>query len=207
MLKRLVPFFLLLSLCCQKESTTPPPMTEGAPPMPMTTAPPVSQPATLSGFQTPESVLYDPDQDVYFISNINGQPLAADDNGYISRVNAESLQIDAKWIDGAKPEITLNAPKGMAIVGDDLYVTDLTVVRKFDRKSGAPKGEIAIPGSTFLNDLASDGTVVYVSDSGLKAGASGSFEPTNTDAIWKISGDKPRKIAGSPGLGTFCGTQ
>src|SRR6267143_1808044 len=26
-----------------------------------------------------------------------------------------------KWIDAAKPDIILNAPKGMAILGDDLY--------------------------------------------------------------------------------------
>jgi hypothetical protein len=67
-------------------------------------------------------------------------------------------------------------------------------VRKFDRKTGKPKGEVAIPGSTFLNDLASDGKAVYVSDTGMKAGANG-FEPTGTDAIWKITADKPQKIA------------
>jgi sugar lactone lactonase YvrE len=199
MLKRLVLLLVLVFVACQKESTEPPPMKEGTPPIPMTTAPPPTQPATLSGFQTPESVLYDPDQDVHFVSNINGQPVAADDNGYISRVNAESLQIEARWIDGANADITLNAPKGMAILGNDLYVADLTVVRKFDRRTGKPKGEIAIPGSTFINDLASDGAAVYGSDSGLKAGAGGNFEPTGTDAIWKIVNDKPQKIASSPG--------
>ncbi len=199
MLKRRILLLALAFITCQKESTEPPPMKEGTPPMPMTTAPAPSQPATLSGFQTPESVLYDPDQDLYFVSNINGQPVAADDNGYISRVNAESLQIEAKWIDGSKADVTLNAPKGMAIAGDDLVVADLTVVRKFDRRTGEPKGEIAIPGSTFVNDLASDGAAVYVSDSGLKAGAGGNFEPTSTDAIWKIVNDKPQKIASSPG--------
>ncbi|HEY8131317.1 MAG TPA: hypothetical protein VII12_05455 [Thermoanaerobaculia bacterium] len=172
-------------------------MKEGSPPMPMTTT--GAQSNTLSGFATPESVLYDPDQDVYFVSNINGQPLAADDNGYISRINADTLQIDMKWIDAAKPDIILNAPKGMAILGDDLYVADLSVVRKFDRKNGKPKGEVAILGSTFLNDLASDGKAVYVSDTGMKAGNNG-FEPTGTDAIWKIVGDKPQKIASGSNL-------
>lgn len=148
------------------------------------------------GLQTPESVLYDADQDVYFISNINGAPLAVDHNGYISRVNAETLKVEAKWIDGTKPGITLNAPKGMAIVGDDLYVADITTVRKFDRKSGAPKGEIPLKGTTFLNDLVADGTMVYASDSGLDA----AFKTTKTDAIWKISGKSGQKIASGADL-------
>lgn len=196
MLKRAV--LLIALVACQKEPTAPaPPMKAGSPPMPMTTGTTsTAQPTSISqDLQTPESVLYDPEQDVYFISNINGQPLAVDDNGYISRVDAESLKVDAKWIDGAKTDVTLNAPKGMAIVGDTLYVTDITVVRKFDRKTGAPKGEILIPGSSFLNDAASDGISVYVTDSGLKAGAGGNLEPTGTDAIWKITDLKAEKIA------------
>jgi hypothetical protein len=203
MSKRLL-FLFILAVACQKEAAPPPgpPMKEGAPPMPMTTSPTAtaaSQPQKLTGFETPESVLYDPDQDVYFVSNINGQPTAADDNGFISRINPETLQVDLKWIDAAKPDIILNAPKGMAILGDDLYVNDLVVVRRFDRKTGKPKGEIAIPGSTFLNDLASDGKALYVTDSGLKAGANG-FEPTGTDAVWKIVNGKPQKLASGSDL-------
>jgi len=152
------------------------------------------------GLSTPESVLYDADQDVYFVSNINGQPVAADNNGYISRIKPDTLEGEMKWVEGGKPGITLNAPKGMAIVGNTLYVTDLTVVRKFNRKSGAAEGEIALAGSTFLNDAASDGKSVYVSDSGLKAGAGGNFEGTGTDAIWQITANKPKKIASGQDL-------
>jgi len=205
MLKRLLFLFILIA-ACQREAVPPPgpPMKEGAPPMPMTTSPTATmatsaQPQKLTGFQTPESVLYDADQDVYFVSNINGQPTAADDNGFVSRINPDTLQNDLKWIDAAKPDIILNAPKGMAILGDNLYVADLVVVRRFDRKTGQPKGEIAIPGSTFLNDLASDGKALYVTDSGLKAGANG-FEPTGSDAVWKIVNDKPQKLASGSDL-------
>lgn len=203
-MKRIILVALVLA-ACQKESTPPPgaPMKEGTPPPPMTTSSSptttAAAPQTLTGFQTPESVLYDADQDLYFVSNINGQPLAADDNGFISRIHPDTLQIDLKWIDAAKPDVLLNAPKGLGILGDDLYVADLTVVRKFDRKSGKPKGEIKIPGSTFLNDIASDGTAIYVTDSGMKAGAKG-FEGTGTDAVWKIVNDKATKIASGTDL-------
>ncbi len=203
-MKRII-FVALVLVACQKESTPPPgaPMKEGTPPPPMTTSSAstttAAAPQKLTGFQTPESVLYDADQDVYFVSNINGQPLAADDNGFISRINADTMQIDLKWIDAAKPDILLNAPKGLGILGDNLYVADLTVVRKFDRKTGKPKGEIKIPGSTFLNDIASDGKAIYVTDSGMKAGANG-FEGTGTDAVWKIVNDKAEKIAAGTDL-------
>jgi hypothetical protein len=72
----------------------------------------------------------------------------------------------------------------------------------FDRKTGAPKGKIAIPGATFLNDLATgpDGTV-YVSDSGLKPGKNG-FEPTGSDSVYKIlKGNRPVKLIADKELG------
>jgi sugar lactone lactonase YvrE len=192
-LRALLLIVLALAACQKNETAT----TETQPtPTPTTITASIANVLQISqGLQTPESILYDSEQDVYFISNINGQPLDADGNGYISRVNPETLKGDMKWIDGAKPDVTLNAPKGMAIVGDTLYVTDITVVRKFNRKTGAPEGEMPLPGSTFLNDAASDGKSVYISDSGLKAGAGGNFEPSGTDAIWKITGMKAEKIA------------
>lgn len=174
---------------CAKEQAKP----EASAPAP---EPAKSEPVTLdAGFATPESVLHDADQDVYFVSNINGSPLDADDNGFISRIDAETLVVDAQWIDGAKDDVTLGAPKGMAITGDTLWVTDITVVRRFDRKTGAPLGEIAIEGTTFLNDLTAtaDG-LVYVSDMGVTTG----FAPSGTDAIYRIApdGQVERLIAG-----------
>ncbi|MDR7522498.1 MAG: SMP-30/gluconolactonase/LRE family protein [Armatimonadota bacterium] len=135
------------------------------------------------GLETPESVLYDRASDVYLVSNINGNPTGTDGNGFISRVSPAGKVLTLKWIDGTKPGVTLNAPKGLAIVGDTLYVADITTVRMFDRTTGQPKGSVDIPGSTFINDLASapDGSV-YVSDSGLNP----DFSPSGTDAIYRI---------------------
>ena len=88
----------------------------------------------------------------------------------------------------------LNAPKGLTFGGDKLYVADITFVRNFDRKTGAPAGEVEIKGSTFLNGIATgpDGAI-YVSDSGLKAGKEG-FEPTGTDAVYRIDPQKKNKL-------------
>lgn len=144
-------------------------------------------PHTLTeGFSTPESVLYDADADVYLVSNINGTPLATDDNGYISKVSPEGKVLEPKWIDGAKDTVKLDAPKGSAISGGILYVADITFVRKFDAKTGEPKGEVKIEAATFLNDVAvaPDGGV-YVTDSGLDP----EFKSTGTDAVYHVTKD------------------
>src|SRR5262245_11205865 len=45
------------------------------------------------GFKTPESVRYDPELDVYYISNISGNPSQKDNNGFISKVRADSTGV------------------------------------------------------------------------------------------------------------------
>lgn len=144
------------------------------------------------GLATPESVLYDETNDLYLVSNINGKPLDVDGNGFISKLSPDGKVAALKWIEGGKNKVTLNAPKGMAFVGDLLYVADLDTVRMFERKTGAPAGEVKVPGATFLNDIAvtADGRVL-VSDMGMKAGGKG-FEPSGTDAVYAI--DKAKKL-------------
>ncbi|HEX9620763.1 MAG TPA: hypothetical protein VF989_11550 [Polyangiaceae bacterium] len=203
---------------CQKQPSEPPPALaptplepvapiEGAPaPEAKAAEPaPAPKPSTVMiadvGFKTPESIFYDSEQDVYLVSNINGSPLEANNNGFISKVAPDGKVIELKWIESGKNGVTLNAPKGMAISGGLLYISDITFVRLFDRKTGEPKGKIGIGGATFLNDVAAapDGTV-YVSDSGLKAGKDG-LAPTGTDAVFKISNGQAQKVVLDKGLG------
>jgi hypothetical protein len=155
------------------------PKPAATPPAAPTPAPTPEAPSTLPfapvppillrdvGFAAPESVLYDAASDVYLVSNVAGEPLAQDGNGFISRVSPDGSVEKLRWIDG-KAGVSLDAPKGMAIVGDKLYVADINVVRSFDRKSGAALGKVAIVAASFLNDVtaAPDGTL-YVSDTGL----------------------------------------
>lgn len=150
------------------------------------------------GYDTPESVAHDTEQDVWFVSNINGSPLDKDGNGYIARVQPQG-GMDRHWIQGGRGGVVLNAPKGLALQGDVLWVADIDVVRRFDRHSGRPLGEVVIPGATFLNDVsaAPDGTV-YVSDTGLDA----KFAATGTDAIWRVTGaDAPVALIKGAELG------
>ena len=139
-----------------------------------------------AGFNVPESAIHDTESDVYLVSNINGDPFGSDGRGFISRVSTDGRVLELRWIDGTAEGVTLNAPKGMAIVGNSLYVADVTSVRVFDRSTAKPTGEIPIAGTTFLNDLAhGPGGNLYVTDTGLAPG----FEASGTDAIYRISAD------------------
>jgi sugar lactone lactonase YvrE len=174
------------------------PPAETKPPAPSGPAPAVK----FTGFATPESVLYDEASDRYLVSNINGGPSDVDGNGYISVLSPDGKVTAEKWIAGGVNKAKLDAPKGMTISQGVLYVADITTVRKFDLKTGAPKGDVPIAGTTFLNDVsaAPDGKI-YVTDSGVKATANG-FEPTGTDAVYVIDkGGKVKPVAKSKELG------
>ncbi len=180
-------------------SAAPAPAQEAAKPPAPTPAPAV----TFKGaFATPESVLYDAEGDRYLVSNINGKPTDVDNNGYISELLPDGTIKAPKLIAGGEKNVKLDAPKGMAIVRGELWVSDITQVRKFDLKTLAPKGDIALPDATFANDvvLAPDGRV-FVSDSSVKPGASG-FEPQGGDQVLVIDkGGKVKVVAKAKELG------
>lgn len=113
---------------------------------------------------TPESVLYDAANDIYYVSCINGVPPdAKDGDGYIVKLDANGKIIADKWATG------MSAPKGMALAGNILYVTDISRIVMIDVATGKITGEKEIEGAAFLNDMdaAADGTV-YFTDSGTK---------------------------------------
>lgn len=154
-------------------------------------------PITISGvgLQLPESILYDSQNDVYLVSNVNGTPLGEDNNGFISRISPEGKVLELKWISGGQKGVTLNGPKGLAIVDGLLYTADLNTVRSFDLKTGLPKDNIVIPDTGFLNDLvASADGKLYVSETGLKSEGD-SFAPTGKDAIYRIDTRSSNKTA------------
>ena len=135
--------------------------------------------ATVSGLTGPEAVRYDPDQDVYFVSNWGASdPGALDNDGFISRVRPDGTIDALRWAAGGAAGVTLHAPRGMAITGDTLWVADADAVRGFNRRTGAAVASVAFPGQTlgFLNDVAAapDGSL-RVTDTG-------------TDRVYRIAG-------------------
>lgn len=113
---------------------------------------------TVRGFEAPESVLHDPDGDRLFVSNVVGPPDAKDGDGYIAVIGLDGKTITPRFAAG------MDAPKGMVLTGGRLYVSDIDRLHAIDPATGAILQSWPAEGAGFLNDLATDGTRVFVSD-------------------------------------------
>jgi hypothetical protein len=154
--------------------------------------------AFTGGLKHPESVLHDPVQDVYFVSNIDGPSAMKDGRGFIARVRPDGSIEELGWVASGKNDVALNAPKGMAITGDTLWVTDIDVVRGFDRRSGAPNAtiDLAPEGAVFLNDLvAAPNGALYATDTQIKPDERGNVTHPGTDRLFRIGPDRVATIA------------
>ncbi len=110
---------------------------------------------------TPESVLYVAAKKApyLFVSLIDGQGDAVDGKGGIAKLATDGSVIDKDWLTG------LNAPKGMAIYKNRLYVADITELVVINIKKQRVIKKIPIEGSVFLNDVTVNSSgVVFVSD-------------------------------------------
>jgi sugar lactone lactonase YvrE len=116
--------------------------------------------ATDSVFLTPESVLYDPDREVLYVTNFDAMYGATEDfTGYISKLSLDGEVEELKWITG------LNAPAGIAIYRDKLYTLERGFLTEIDIARGEILERYEVPGSDFVNDLAIDGEGnIYISD-------------------------------------------
>lgn len=143
-----------------------------------------------SGLRVPEAVRYDPDLDVYFISNINGNPSQRDNNGYVVRVHADSLNAVTVLAEGGKRGINLNAPKGLAIQGDTLFVTDINMLRRFHKRTGEYLGAVSLReyNATFLNDIAIGPDGVYITDTGIQFDEQGNMTHPGENRVYKVNG-------------------
>ena len=111
------------------------------------------------GLAAPESVVYDSKRDRLLVSNINGAPDAKDGNGFISVVDTTGKIRDLRWVEG------LDAPKGLALHGDRLYIADLQSLVVADLETGKVVARYPGENAKFFNDVAVDAQGnVYVSD-------------------------------------------
>lgn len=121
----------------------------------------------------PESVLPDVKKNIVYVSLIDGGSWDADGKGGVAKMSADGKKYNGTWITG------LNAPKGMGMVGNRLYVADISDVVVIDIEKGKIEKKIPIDSAKGLNDITvSDKGVVYVSDS-------------RTAKVWRIENDRP----------------
>lgn len=112
------------------------------------------------GLAVPESVRFDPQRSVLYVSNIAGEPWGDDGVGYISKLSLGGEVLEDKWVQG------LNCPKGMVIHEQQLYVTDCDDLVTIDLVTGAMIDRLALTTTGQVNDVsASPGGVIYATNS------------------------------------------
>lgn len=154
MLRRIIAVTVLLGAGLAQAGTDPAPLWEA------------------TGFNGPESAFYDAKRKLIFVSNVDGQPNEKDGKGSISILSADGKVVNPAWQSG------LNAPKGLAMVGERLYVADIDTLRVFDVMNGRQMASYVVPEAKFLNDVTADSAGnVYVSD-------------MLDDAIYRLAGDE-----------------
>jgi sugar lactone lactonase YvrE len=186
--------FVLAVMACGREKEQPKTAAHG--PVIDSTAP--GRTATANGFKTPESVRYDSAGDVFYVSNINGSPLAKDNNGFISRMKPDGAIDSLELIAGGRGGVTLNAPKGLALIGDTLWVADIDVVRAFNVRTGAVVATVDLTSfhAVFLNDICVGGDgALYVTDSGMKLSGDAMVHVAGADRIFRIDAAHRATIA------------
>jgi sugar lactone lactonase YvrE len=124
--------------------------------------------------KVPESVLFDADNNVLYVSNIDGTDgWAKDGKGSIAKVGLDGKIIAVEWVTG------LNAPKGLGMYKGKLLAADIDEIVVIDIKKGAIEKKIPIEGAKGLNDISigSNGAM-YVSDS-------------KNNVIYRVANEKP----------------
>jgi sugar lactone lactonase YvrE len=111
-------------------------------------------------FLTPESVQYDPERQVLYVSNFDNQyAQKPGPTGYISKLALTGEVVEHKWVEG------LHAPTGLGIYDDRLWVTERRNLTEIDIETGRIVNRYPIPDADFPNDLAIDGEGnIYISD-------------------------------------------
>ena len=128
-----------------------------------------------------ESCSYDGDRGLIVVPSRGVPPSVRANDAWVSLVNHDGSVHTSRWIgvqnpgsqrDSITPRLVLNEPFGSDIVNGVLYLADrdgdtgpndplVSVIRRFDLKTGAPMDAIRVPEASWFNDIAvtGDGTV------------------------------------------------
>jgi sugar lactone lactonase YvrE len=116
---------------------------------------------TEASLLTPESVIYDPANNVFYVSNYDymyytkGYP-----TGYVSKISPDGRILEKEWIKG------LFAPTGMCVIGNRLYIVVRNGIIVIGTKKGNYITQYDIPEAVFLNDATADSLGrIYITDS------------------------------------------
>ncbi len=172
--------------------------------------------SVYGGIVAAESCVFDTTRQLIMLLNRgNPQQMQAND-AWVSMIRPDGALHTVRWIgsQGAAdrlaltPPLQLNDPFGSEIANGMLYVADadggtgpddprVSVVRRFDIRTGAPAGDFRVEGSPWINDLAVDASGT------MYATQTGDFGPEADPNSWQVikispTGEVQRILKGAP---------
>ena len=127
-----------------------------------------------------ESCSYDAERGLIVVPNRGVPQNVQANNAWITLLNHDGSIHTARWIgvqgpaqrDALTPALVLNEPYGSDIMNGTLFLADrdgdtgpdnplVSVIRRFDMRTGAPLPSTSVPGAPWFNDIAvtTDGTI------------------------------------------------
>lgn len=158
---------------------------------------PPTHAASVRGFERPVAARYDSAADVFFVANL-GADSAGAQGAFISRVHPDGSIDSLRFIENGRGGARLDAPQGLALSGDTLWVADRDAVRAFDAHTGAagPSISLAAHHPVALGGVAvgPDGAL-YVADPGLLDPAHPAGTSAGGNRIFRIGRDHAVSVA------------
>ncbi len=130
---------------------------------------PPTHAASVRGFERPVAARYDSAADMFFVANLGGDSAGGHD-AFISRMHPDGSIDSLRFIDNGRNGARLDAPQGLALVGDTRWVVDRDAVRAFDALTGAtgPSVSLAAQHPVALGGVAvGPAGALYVAEPGL----------------------------------------
>ncbi|HEX6814818.1 MAG TPA: hypothetical protein VF102_04010 [Gemmatimonadaceae bacterium] len=158
---------------------------------------PPTHAASVRGFERPVAAKYDSAGDVFFVANLGADSAGAHD-AFISRMHPDGSIDSLRFIDNGRDGARLDAPQGLALLGDTLWVVDREAVRAFDARTGAagPSISLAAQHPVALGGVAvgPDGAL-YIADPGLLDPAHPAGNPSSGNRVFRVDRNHAVSVA------------
>ncbi|HEX6807491.1 MAG TPA: hypothetical protein VF118_05860 [Gemmatimonadaceae bacterium] len=190
-MRRVLLFVLALAACGapdKSEKKAQPPEQPFVPP---------THAASVRGFERPVAARYDSAADVFFVANLGADSAGAHD-AFISRLHPDGSIDSLRFIDNGRDGVRLDAPQGLALLGDTLWVVDRDAVRAFDARTGAAGPSISLAGQhpVALGGVAvGPDSALYVTDPGLLDPAHTAGDPGTANRVFRVDRDHKVSVA------------
>ena len=128
----------------------------------------VEKVVVIENLDLPECMVIDSDSGKVYVSNVvtaNEGYWVDDSNGFISLMSPDGKIEKLRWLESTSA-MPVNDPKGMCILNGTLYFNDNDKLKYCSLKVPRETGVISLPGAQKLNDLATDGKSIWVTDTG-----------------------------------------